>query len=362
MTFWFENPSVLLSNFSLIPHGNLEDKSNNLTQLVIILGLFLGLYNIKLSMKFIIYMLMFIIILYYLKKDNMIQENYESISDFNNFPAPNSAPGVDRFHPQMRPNAQEVTGQPDYSSPNAQLFGVNSQKVLNNPRYTNQAIYRTDPIYRNSRYSQLNEQGNEYLYESGYALTEPVPSFNFYGLNQQENGIKEGFNDGASYNTEYIDPLTTVQYDPQPLQSNIGIDGTPQYETDNSYSLDLSGYNDQANEANTFDPRSTGYGTNYRGYIHPMTGNRRFYYKDIDNVKMMRGVVGRSNIDHIINPWDTPMSEIEIREKINKARTDSEIERRNEYRDRYMRKYNSQVGWQRKMAPLRRDHGTWSKY
>ena len=37
--------------------------------------------------------------------------------------------------------------------------------------------------------------------------------------------------------------------------------------------------------SNVYDPRFTGYGTSYRTYIEPMTGQPRFYYDDVDAIR-----------------------------------------------------------------------------
>lgn len=55
-------------------------------------------------------------------------------------------------------------------------------------------------------------------------------------------------------------------------------------------------YVETINESNVYDPRHTGYGTSYRSYIDNMTGQPRFYYDDIDAVRMPNYIT-RSNID-----------------------------------------------------------------
>ena len=37
-----------------------------------------------------------------------------------------------------------------------------------------------------------------------------------------------------------------------------------------------------ATTANVYDPRFTGYGTSYRAYNEPVTGQTRFYYDDVN--------------------------------------------------------------------------------
>ena len=51
-----------------------------------------------------------------------------------------------------------------------------------------------------------------------------------------------------------------------------------------------------AKEDNVYDPRLTGYGTSYRSYTDDNLGQTRFYYDDIDAVRMPNYIV-KSNID-----------------------------------------------------------------
>lgn len=59
---------------------------------------------------------------------------------------------------------------------------------------------------------------------------------------------------------------------------------------------DTEKYVETINESNVYDPRHTGYGTSYRSYIDNMTGQPRFYYDDINAIRMPNYIT-RSNID-----------------------------------------------------------------
>jgi len=117
---------------------------------------------------------------------------------------------------------------------------------------------------------------------------------------------------------------------------------------------------------NVYDPRFTGYGTSYRSYIDPLTGRPRFYYDDVDTIRRPNYII-RSNIDHL--PWadsygpvkgekSREVSGFYNRSLANDAFLRDTIKQRDSLQERYMRKYNATVGWQRKLAPLRRDMGT----
>ena len=114
------------------------------------------------------------------------------------------------------------------------------------------------------------------------------------------------------------------------------------------------------NTYNVTDPRFTGYGTSYREYLEPMTGQSRFYYKDVDAVKMPNYIC-RSKID--CNPWADKYGTVpagdargnkfteNIRTMANNAFLDATIEQRTELMQRLMRKKNANA-WQQKMFPI----------
>lgn len=113
------------------------------------------------------------------------------------------------------------------------------------------------------------------------------------------------------------------------------------------------------NASNTFDPRFYGYGTSYRGYFDEFVGQPKYYYDDIDSVKMPN-YISRNNIDFM--PFgDTygPMNNEgnyntnRIHELANQHFHDSQIQFRSEMQERLMRKKNRE-SWQQKMYPIRK--------
>jgi hypothetical protein len=114
---------------------------------------------------------------------------------------------------------------------------------------------------------------------------------------------------------------------------------------------------ERATESNVYDPRFYGYGTSYRHYIDPVVGQPRFMYSDVDAVRKPN-YIGRSNIDHatwaqsygVIDPNLTACN----RELAHDKFLNDALSEREEYQQRYMRKYNNQVAWQRKVAPIHR--------
>ena len=111
---------------------------------------------------------------------------------------------------------------------------------------------------------------------------------------------------------------------------------------------------------NVYDPRFTGYGTSYRSYKEPMTGQTRFYYKDIDQIRQP-GYIVRSNID--ANTWADQAAPIKpgyehgnpytnnIHQLADTAFTDATIQQRTMMAQSLMRKRNGEM-WQQKIMPI----------
>ena len=114
------------------------------------------------------------------------------------------------------------------------------------------------------------------------------------------------------------------------------------------------------NYDNVYDPRQTGYGTSYRSYLEPVTGQTRFYYDDINAIRMPNYII-RSKIDHL--PYADSYGPIQngdefgnihnphIRALAQDSFLRDSLQFRDEITERAMRKINAQ-SWQRRMAPL----------
>lgn len=112
-----------------------------------------------------------------------------------------------------------------------------------------------------------------------------------------------------------------------------------------------------------YDPRLTGYGTNYRSYIEPVTGQPRYYYRDIDQ-QTQNGYLTRNKVDFAqfgtttgAYPFDKPLEGGALREYANSTYTDSQIGYRTELQQRLMRKNNSRE-WQQRIAPIYKNQQT----
>jgi hypothetical protein len=110
-----------------------------------------------------------------------------------------------------------------------------------------------------------------------------------------------------------------------------------------------------------YDPRTNGYGTSYRDYIHDVTGQPRFYYDDVNAVRRPNYIT-RTNIDHllkadsygIVQDTNNIMSRnCDSRNIAEQGIVDDTIDFRTDLMTRLMRKRNAEL-WQQRMAPIQK--------
>ncbi|MEX0598055.1 MAG: hypothetical protein WD512_16320, partial [Candidatus Paceibacterota bacterium] len=96
-------------------------------------------------------------------------------------------------------------------------------------------------------------------------------------------------------------------------------------------------------------------GTSYRGYTDTVTGQPKFFYKDVESVTQPNFIT-RHNLD--VFPWattygpDVPVPHLdEYKQLANNSFADSTILFRTEMMERLMRKKNSE-NWQRRLMPI----------
>lgn len=168
----------------------------------------------------------------------------------------------------------------------------------------------------------------------------------------------------------------------EPINSNIGISFTQQFPPTTCNTNPLTGdinfiehdpriiephlsqqhnMNNYPTESNIYDPRFSGYGTSYRTYTDNLTGQPKFYYDDVDAIRMPNYLV-RSNIDN--QPFADQYGPLPPnQEKGNFLNADIHaladdaflqgcLQQRTELSERLMRKVNNEQ-WQRRMAPIR---------
>lgn len=165
----------------------------------------------------------------------------------------------------------------------------------------------------------------------------------------------------------------------EPINSNIGISFTQQFQPTTYSNKDNKGLtftehdpriyrqlkksNELPNnitEANVYDPRFSGYGTSYRAYNDTNIGQTRFYYDDINAVRMPNYIC-RSNIDFAkyadkYGPLENHNKmgnqfNSRIRDLAQNTFLESSLQHRTELQQRLMRKRNNEL-WQLRKKPI----------
>jgi hypothetical protein len=474
---WLENISNLFCTCNLIPLNgmSLAEQMNSLSRLVIVIFFVLYLFKFKCSGLFLLISLLFIIILYYIQKNNMEQFHAEyythtkqtnKIEQFDSeyYTPKKQTNNIQQFHSKYYiPKKQTNSGcQINFQKvcdnavvldgPNGAFNNPNwksmSQKLVGGPNpKTNIQPVIVAPLadlsyWRGSNlvnHSQINEQGHTDLYRSGYHI---YPEFteNYRGGQQREkpSGLIHNtntentqlenqtntagqissdivFNKSSGYNSKdlkiatlpnnisssnwsgdpklkkYNENLFTQTIQPgiytmseinEPINSNIGISFTQQFPQISQKINQISGdinytehesiiepliskenFSKRVTETDIYDPRFTGYGTSYRAYTDDLTGQTRFYYDDVNAIRMPN-YISRSHIDNQPfadqygpipkdfengNPYTKNMHEM-----AESAFLEGALQHRTDLSERLMRKVNSEH-WQRRAAPINKN-------
>jgi hypothetical protein len=196
---------------------------------------------------------------------------------------------------------------------------------------------------------------------------------NFPSGNCQKNSKFKNFNENLFTQTIQPGVYTTNQID-EPINSNIGISFTQQFEpvtvSSNSGDVMYTQHDPRifengvieppeqtVNEANVYDPRFSGYGSSYRAYTDDMLGQTRFFYDDVDAVRMPNYIT-RNKLDFL--PYaDTygPMKGENGLDYTNRIRnmaqdswTENSLNFRTGLQQSLLRKRNSEM-WQTRYMP-----------
>jgi hypothetical protein len=180
--------------------------------------------------------------------------------------------------------------------------------------------------YNNSIYTDIIQP---HLYRKS-EIEEPIQSNIGISFQQQQPPyLRQVDNDNVIYTEQ--DPRQ-IKYEPNPIY----ISKNPLNE-------------------NTYDPRSYGYGTSYRSYVHPITGQVRFMYDDIDAIRKPN-YIGRNNIDH--HKWVQGYGVIQdktVNLNDNIQKVEEQYKRDNlQFREELQLQYgtNRKGRWQQKQAPI----------
>ena len=210
----------------------------------------------------------------------------------------------------------------------------------------------------------------EQVYKSG------LPS-NYPAGNCEQDPLLKQYNENLFTQTVTPGVYTKSQIN-EPINSNIGISFQQQFQPVTSHTDDKGLHYlqhdpriiepaiarpkpvDQATYDNVYDPRFYGYGTSYRSYNEPVTGQTRFMYDDINSIRMPNYIT-RSKIDHL--PYADKYGPMEegsefgnvhnphIRYLAQDSWLRDSMEFRNDLTERRMRKINSEA-WQKRQSPL----------
>ena len=242
--------------------------------------------------------------------------------------------------------------------------------------YTEQ--YNNKPARINVRPNQSGWVNRSCGYNPQQVYTANLPS-NYTAGNCEQSEELAGYNKNLFTQTVTPGVYTRNQVN-EPINSNIGISFQQQFEPTtceiDEYGLQYTQHdprlvkyediiepveeNDEPRYDNVYDPRFYGYGTSYRSYNDPVTGQTRFMYDDINAIRMPNYIT-RSKIDHL--PFADkygPMQDgaefgnannANIRALAQDSWLRNSLQFRNEITERQMRKINSEA-WQRRQAPL----------
>lgn len=107
-----------------------------------------------------------------------------------------------------------------------------------------------------------------------------------------------------------------------------------------------------------YDPRLTGYGTSYRSYNDPLTGQPKFYYDDID-AHTQYNYITRNKVDFTnFAPQTGPYRDVpheDVRALAEETFHNNVMKQRTELQYRLMAK-NSHREWQQRAAPLNKNN------
>ena len=216
-------------------------------------------------------------------------------------------------------------------------------------------------------HSHINTGSQVDTYLSGYSISPELNECNkVYECNNLRSGEPGLRPTGGSpsetypYNninlyTQTIQPdVYTINEVIEPINANIGISYTPQFhphQTFTNFSFDEKS-SCNITEADVYDPRFSGYGSSYRSYIEPVTGQPRFYYDDVDSVRMPNYIC-RSNIDFAKYADNNDIRNVnDIRALAQDSFLRSSLQQRTELQERLMRKRNGEM-WQLRKYPMR---------
>ena len=392
-TTWFQGISNLFCSKDLLPLSSmtLEQQINCITRSVLIIFIIIMLFDVKCSIVFLVVSIIFIILLYYLQRSAMTNKEEQFKVDDKPDPEDNSRNPKYQVPPRPKVNYYyDYENQPekllycDDKVDQIKTVSIN-QRLAGNPNpKTMIAPVSVQPSHDSNwratnltvRNNNLQRENVKDWFQSGYMSIDDIE------VPEQVKYTNEGYTRDRpvrqqnmsfhqrNLNTQTIQP--GVYYEPEevePISKNMGITETQRQRiavknVDNG-DIYYNEYNNNAkfnrkvelDNAQTvgpediYDPRFTGYGTSYRSYYDDFIGQPRFYYDDIDAMRMPNYVI-RSKVDHLdfsehYGPMDDNygVNNDNMREMVNQSFLDNSLSFRNDLQQRLMRKRNAEMAY-----------------
>jgi len=179
---------------------------------------------------------------------------------------------------------------------------------------------------------------------------------NVYTTNQVNEPVNS--NIGISFDQQFepltydVDEFGTIDFtEVNPLDPEFNPKDNMLKYSDTEVTVPVTPYN-------VYDPRFSGYGTSYRAYSDENVGQTKFFYDDVDSVRMPNYVI-RSKIDFAdfadqygpMDPNKSNLNNSTIRQLANQKFVDDAITFRTGLQERLMRKQNA-TAWQQRKYPI----------
>jgi len=322
--------------------------------------------------------------------DSKNLEVFQSGYEVSNLCGNNTCPTTNNNYDLNKLNSRYKKINQKQEQPNSQFNNKYHQKYFDHQKETHKDVVENFTIEDFDSDQGDNQEKIENIglinktcsYEKNQFKDYNLPVNLAVGKCQKQDRMK---NFNKNLFTQIVQPgVYTTNEVNEPINSNMGISFGQQFEP-LTYDVDEDGninylqndplemsfdskenilkYRDNdiiepVTQSNIYDPRFTGYGTSYRAYNDENIGQTRFFYDDVDSVRMPNYVV-RSKIDFAdfadsYGPMNDKRGNINnstIRALANQKFVDDAIVFRTGMQERLMRKRNSDA-WQQRYKPI----------
>jgi len=294
-----------------------------------------------------------------------VQENYEEpLPDYST--SQGSRVGHSHRHPSQSSRPPEIFIEDDNFAPMNLSFGYfpeNAQvnRAVNFPQSSNLCAtpdynrqIRTTPLQPGLvAYSEV-DVNDASMSNLGISYTQPFLPTKLVDLAGTDKSFIESdpFWKDRPSNQRHTQNFESA-YGIDPIQPNHHYSEHYQPHKNSPFSVNGPAMMDRRS---IYDPRLTGYGTSYRGYTDPMSGQPRYFYDDVD-AHTQYNYITKSKIDHLpqtiqSGPYQpSMMNNMEVREYAQQQFLNQTLQQRTELQDRLMQKVLHR-NIQRHQAPI----------